>query len=91
LRNNGSFGALKRAILGSNKHTIADVFGPPPASGVTNKMPVPGQPHYWYATTWYYPLDPGQQSAVAIEFNQGVATKVDVIRPPGKRSSSGQR
>ena len=82
LRRHRSFAALRQAILGTNKHTVAEALGPPPAAGVAGKLPAPGQAHYWYAGTWYYPLDPGVQSAIAIEFAEGIATKVDVIRPP---------
>ena len=82
LRKRGSFAALRRTILGTRKHTVAEVLGPPPAAGAAGKPSAPGQPHYWYAGTWYYPLDPAEKSAVAIEFSQGVATKVDVILPP---------
>jgi hypothetical protein len=88
LRRHRSFGALRQAILGTNKHTVAEVLGPPPAAGVVGKTTAQGQAHYWYAGTWYYPLDPGESSAIAIEFVEGVATKVDVIRPPQNTRSA---
>ncbi|HEY2584490.1 MAG TPA: hypothetical protein VGI81_01850 [Tepidisphaeraceae bacterium] len=74
---------LASAILGSSKATIQAVFGPPrsvaiPGVGVV----VHPQQVYWQSDTWYYPLNRQGPTAVAINFSDDHATKVEFFSSP---------
>jgi len=73
--------ALRNAILGVQKKQIAAVLGPPRATI--------GRGHYLTDDTWYYPIDPKQRRALAIEFDRGVARQTQVI--DGIRTASTRR
>ena len=38
---------------------------------------------YWHASTWYYPLPKNKSLAMAIEFDDDAARKVEFLRAPG--------
>ena len=73
--------ALRRAIVGVQKKQIAAVLGPPRATI--------GRGHYLTDDTWYYPIDPRQRLALAIEFDRGVARQTQVVE--GVRTESHHR
>jgi hypothetical protein len=72
-----SLALLRDAILGNNKTAVAAVFGAPPATAggfLTG--------HYHQADTWYYPLDKVDQSAMVIQFENGIARNAEFIQAP---------
>jgi hypothetical protein len=84
----GSFAALEQAVIGATKDIVAAVFGPPRAAAVQGVVHEGDQerPAYWQANTWYYLLDRRDRSAMAIEFIEGKAARVDRIRNPNPLS-----
>jgi len=67
--------SFRDAILGVDKRTVAAALGAPPASA--------GRDEFLQSDTWYYPLDPAQQTALAIRFDeQDVARTTQVLRTP---------
>jgi hypothetical protein len=65
---------LCRAIVGNDKHGVAAVLGPPQASvGSASPQAV------FLANRWYYRLDSRKQIAIAIEFQNDVARKVEIL------------
>jgi hypothetical protein len=74
---------LAEAIVGSSKSAIASVFGPPRSAVVMNTpAPASGQPNYWQADTWYYPMPKNGPLAMAIEFTGEDARHVEFLRAP---------
>ena len=69
---------LASAILGSSRSTIQAVFGPP-RSAVIDGIGVVVHPQqvYWQSDTWYYPLRRQGPMAIAINFDEDLATKVE--------------
>lgn len=69
---------LASAILGSSRSTIQAVFGPP-RSAVIDGIGVVVHPQqvYWQSNTWYYPLCRQGPMAIAINFQDDLATKVE--------------
>ena len=69
---------LASAILGSSRSTIQAVFGPP-RSAVIDGIGVVVHPQqvYWQSDTWYYPLRRQGPMAIAINFQDDLATKVE--------------
>ena len=84
LRENDSLAKLRQAIIGNNRDTIVRVFGPPPTTGgyAMGSIVQSGQPEYYRADMWYYPMDPARQRAIAIEFREGVARDAQIIQVP---------
>ena len=63
--------SLRRAIVGADKRTIAAALGPPRATV--------GVGDFQRDDTWYYPLNPRQQIALAVTFARGVACQTLVV------------
>lgn len=74
---------LAGAIIGSSKATIQAVLGPP-RSAVVRGVGVVVHPQqvYWQSETWYYPLRRQGPMAIAINFCEGLATKVEFFTAP---------
>jgi hypothetical protein len=74
---------LAGAILGSSRSTIQAVFGPP-RSAVVEGIGVVVHPQqvYWQSDTWYYPLRRRGPMALAINFQDDLATKVEFFTAP---------
>ena len=76
---------LAEAIIGNTKAAVASVFGPPRSAalrGVVKANAGVGN-GYWHASTWYYPLPKNDSLAMAIEFDDDAARKVEFLRAPG--------
>jgi len=76
---------LAEAIVGNTKAAVASVFGPPRSAalrGVVNASAA-FTTGYWHATTWYYPLPRSRRLAMAIEFDDDNARRVEFFRAPG--------
>lgn len=74
---------LATAILGSSRATIHAVFGPP-RSAVVEGVAVVVRPQqiFWQSDTWYYPLRRQGPMAIAINFQDDFATKVEFFTAP---------
>ena len=75
---------LAEAIVGNTKAAVASVFGPPRSAalrGVIKGDAATGN-GYGNATTWYYPLPRGDALAMAIEFVDESARRVEFFRAP---------
>ena len=78
---------LAEAIIGNTKAAVASVFGPPRSAalrGVIKADAAKGN-GYWHATTWYYPLPRSGALAMAIEFDDESARRVEFFHPPAAR------
>ncbi len=78
-RGEQSFSSLRRAIVGSAKGAVVNVFGPPRTALLgrgAHRMSI------WRAETWYYPLDRADRCAIAIRFEGNVARDVEKIGVP---------
>ncbi|MGH7213724.1 MAG: hypothetical protein ACREIT_03035 [Tepidisphaeraceae bacterium] len=78
---------LHDAIVGNTKQAVASVFGPPPTATGWRRLAAasPGSsapPAYLEADTWYYPIDPDRKRAMAIQFDRGLARRVEFIETP---------
>jgi hypothetical protein len=87
---------LRAAILGNEKQTIADVLGPPRTalhrtSAAHARADTTADPaaNFLDADSWYYPFDHGDQSAVVIEFEDGVARRAEFIQSPHAERARG--
>jgi len=60
-------------ILGARRESLYELLGPPVAVGA--------HPIY---ETWYYPFDPDQQIAIAIQFDRRAVRHVKLIQAPSK-------
>jgi hypothetical protein len=67
---------LRRAIIGNDKGAIRKVFGDPLSSSGHHSFQLAD---FMNATVWYYALDVAEQRALAIEFEDGVATDAKFI------------
>jgi hypothetical protein len=75
---------LAEAIIGNTKAAVASVFGPPRSAAVRGVVKsAPGGNAYWQASTWYYPLPRSGALAMAIEFDDDAARRVEFFRAPG--------
>ena len=75
---------LAEAIVGNSKAAVASVFGPPRSAAVRGTVKPSGKaPPYWQANTWYYPLPRNDALAMAIEFDDDSAKRVEFFRAPG--------
>jgi hypothetical protein len=76
---------LAEAIIGNTKAAVASVFGPPRSAALRGvvKADAASGPGYWQATTWYYPLPRSDALAMAIEFDDDSARRVEFFRAPG--------
>lgn len=74
---------LASAILGSSRSTIQAVFGPP-RSAVIDGVGIVVHPQqvYWQSDTWYYPLRRQGPLALAIQFHDDLASKVEFFTAP---------
>lgn len=74
---------LASAILGSSRATIQAVFGPPRSAMVDGVGVVVHPQHiHWQSDTWYYPLRRRGPMALAIQFQDDLATKVEFFTAP---------
>ena len=75
---------LAEAIVGNTKAAVASVFGPPRSAAVRGVVKSAGKaPAFWQASTWYYPLPRNDALAMAIEFDDDSARRVEFFRAPG--------
>ena len=75
---------LAEAIVGNSKAAVASVFGPPRSAAVRGAVKPGGKtPPFWQANTWYYPLPRNDAIAMAIEFHDDSAKRVEFFRAPG--------
>jgi hypothetical protein len=75
---------LAEAIIGNTKAAVASVFGPPRSAALRGIIkPGSKAPAYWQANTWYYALPRNDALAMAIEFLDDAARRVEFIRAPG--------
>jgi hypothetical protein len=76
---------LAEAIIGNTKAAVASVFGPPRSAALRGvvKANAGSGSGYWNATTWYYPLPRNDTLAMAIEFEEESARRVEFFRAPG--------
>jgi len=76
---------LAEAIIGNTKAAVASVFGPPRSAALRGvvKAGFDAGNAYWHATTWYYPLPRGGALAMAIEFDDDAARRVEFFHAPG--------
>jgi hypothetical protein len=75
---------LADAIIGNTKAAVASVFGPPRSAAVRGVVKSAGKsPAFWQASTWYYPLPRNDSLAMAIEFDNDAARRVEFFRAPG--------
>lgn len=75
---------LADAIVGNTKAAVASVFGPPRSAAVRGVVKSAAKsPAFWQASTWYYPLPKNDALAMAIEFDEDAARRVEFFRAPG--------
>ena len=75
---------LAEAIIGNTKAAVASVFGPPRSAALRGVVKAaPAGNAYWQASTWYYPLPRSGALAMAIEFDDDAARRVEFFRAPG--------
>ena len=75
---------LAEAIIGNTKAAVASVFGPPRSAALRGVVKSgPKAPAYWQANTWYYALPRNDALAMAIEFADDSARRVEFFRAPG--------
>ena len=75
---------LAEAIVGNTKAAVASVFGPPRSAAVRGVVKPGGKTApFWQANTWYYPLPRNDALAMAIEFHDDAARRVEFFRAPG--------
>ena len=75
---------LAEAIVGNTKAAVASVFGPPRSAAVRGVVKGGGKSApFWQANTWYYPLPRRDALAMAIEFDDDAARRVEFFRAPG--------
>jgi len=75
---------LAEAIVGNTKAAVASVFGPPRSAAVRGVIKTGSKaPPFWQANTWYYPLTRSDALAMAIEFHDDAAKRVEFFRAPG--------
>jgi hypothetical protein len=72
---------LAEAIIGSSKATIESVFGPPRSVAI-DQIGVIVYPRLVFrlADTWYYPLPRRSRLALAIRFQDQMATRVEFLQ-----------
>ena len=72
---------LAEAIVGHSKVAVASVFGPPRSATMAGPPAMGmGETSYWQADTWYYPLPAAGRLALAIEFADDSAHRVEFLR-----------
>ena len=72
--------ALRAAIVGSARGTVASALGPPHSASLAARPDVDAS--FWDADTWYYPLHREAHVALAIRFAGNLAERVDFISTP---------
>lgn len=73
---------LTDAMVGSSKHTVVSVIGPPRSALIEGVHITEGGEGFWYADTWFYPLPRHGALAMAIRFNDGFANNVEYFHAP---------
>ena len=74
---------LADAVIGNTKSGVAWVFGPPTSAVLAPNTAVVLQANFWQANTWYYPLPSNGPLAMAVEFTDDLARRVQFLRAPG--------
>ena len=82
-----SLALLAQAVIGSTRQTIESVFGPPRSISL-DEIGVVVHPRQVYrlSDTWYYPLPRSLPLAMAINFQDEIATTVEFFSPPQPHS-----
>jgi hypothetical protein len=78
-------GDMRAALLGRHRRQIMRALGAPPTAWVgmgVSVSPV-ARDAFWHASTWYYPVNPAERTAIAIRFERDLARHVEYIGAPG--------
>jgi len=70
---------ISQIVRGQTKQAVASKLGPPRAVSSGSHSAI-GRADFWAADAWYYPFDKQAQSALAIQFRNGRAVSVEMIR-----------
>jgi hypothetical protein len=73
---------MREMILGRSKASVASRFGPPRTAVVSSATHTAGQSAFWRGDTWYYAVDPGTRTAMAVRFDRDVAVAVEFFEAP---------
>ena len=74
---------LAHAIVGASKSTVESVLGPPRSAAVQDVgVVVRPKMVFWQSDTWYYPLPRQGPTAMAIEFCDDLARRVEFFSAP---------
>lgn len=75
---------LCEAVIGRSMSSVVELLGPPPTTTapVQETWASADRATYWQADVWYYPWNRREESAVAIHFERGVATRVEFLQSP---------
>jgi hypothetical protein len=78
-----SLSLLAAAIIGSRKEMIESVFGPPRSTAIPGVgVVIHPQKIFWQTDLWYYPLVRNRPMAMAINFSDDHATRVEFFTSP---------
>jgi len=86
-----SLDRLQKAIIGSTRQSIAQVFGLPRSVANEAGHVEVNRPAFWEAVTWYYPLRRDEWRAMAITFDNELAAAVQFIPPPAEQRTRRSR
>ena len=78
-------GDMRAALLGRHRRQIMRALGVPPTACVGWGVAVSpvARDAFWHASTWYYPVNPAQRTAIAIRFERDLARHIEYIGAPG--------
>jgi len=75
--------AVRDSILGRRKAAVVATYGTPPtAVAASGQIAFGNRGAFWSADTWYYPVDPRAQTAMAVKFVDGIAKEVEFFDAP---------
>lgn len=80
LRAGVSLPRVRELILGRPKAYVAATLGPPRTARLGYGPPT--AKGFWRGDTWYYAIDPSEQTAMAVSFDRNLACAVDFFQPP---------
>ena|ERR1043165_5367580 len=72
---------IRESVLGRGKTTVAAAFGAPRTAAI-GRGQFSDAAAFWYADTWYYPVDSKSKTAMAVRFDRGIAREVDFFEAP---------